>query len=404
MKKITLILITLALLLTACHFRAQERTLFNGIVYLQNTDVPLIHLRGKEVWGDSLARNLIFLDFFLEDSVFIRSHIRSYMFWERDDLEEHQTYWMLDFYSLPDVERQQSIQSRLPAPIRWSYTTIPTNDPTSLYYLLGWEWIYDDSDEIQQHIFSIDVSGKVTHLDGVTLPFDGMSDNIGLNVSSITHIGNNDFIYQHDSLIVRTSITEKGMFTDTLFHILHHPHRGHLLVNTKKNRMVFAHRHHHLFHIMDLRADTVKTVDFKNGIHRYCRENEFHRRHQPNPTYFEDAFAGKNYFYLLFWGRTDDAFREHTRGWRWIVEGGRGRYEKTEEYAQNIPNIVERYDWNGNLVARYLLEGNPVRWGGFWVDERNRQFYILAAECQGVLVGAAISCLASLMVYSFCQE
>ena len=409
--------------LTACNFRVQEngrkRTLFDGTVYAQNTAIRLVPLEGQEILcGDSLAGRFVRSGFFLKDSKFIRSHIWQYRpaSWrlpgvtsDFDDLEEGYSYWILNFYSLPDVQRQRRIQSRLPIAILSGATIIPTTDPAFLLFLQGWEWVFDENGEYldtRQHLFAIDLLGQITHLEGITLPYS--RDINGFHtVTSITHIGNNDFIYQHDSLIVRALITEKDSFVDTFFHIPYYPHRGHLLVNVEQNRMVFAHRFQHLFQIMDLRADTVKTVDLNNGVRRrYDRRYQYIEGPIPNPNtmYFVDAFAGENYFYLLFWGH--NTFREFnalTRGdqWqaatRWRFDG----FEPTVEVISNTPAIVEQYDWNGNHVARYMLKGNPVnRFNGFWVDERMQHFYLLAEYCPG----GWRRCVATLMVYSFCQE
>jgi hypothetical protein len=295
----------------------------------------------------------------------------------------------------------QLIKSEDFSPSLLSTTVIPTTDSTLLYYLLELRL-----SARQQNWFTIGLSGTLTHLDSLTLPVDVWD--ISHRVTSITHIGNKDFIYRQNSLIVRASITEKGTLVDTLFRIPLHPHRGELLINSANNRIVFAHHHHHLFHIMDLETNAVKTIDFKQGIHYYCREYE-HCMGCPNPnsSYYVDAFSGENYFYLLFWGHNEyKAFFEHSRrGWRRVEGGSIFEFEKTDEYAQNIPNIVEQYDWNGNLVARYLLEGNPTSaWQrNFWVDEQNRQFILLATDYQLLGRGTWFSRL-SLMVYSFCQK
>ena len=402
MKRTPFFLFFILFLLVACHFQKRESTsLFNGTVFLESSDVPLIHLQGKEIVGDSLL-NLPFWRFrtriFLQDNIL--TLIRSEWWCGSTEIRH---------YSFPDVQliKSEEISYYLSHPF-----VIPARDSTLLYYL------FDCRSSRSAHIenwFTIDLSGKLTRLDSGTLLMPLTADRRATWVTSITHIGGNDFIYQEESVIVRASLTEKDTFADTLFHIPLSPYWGELLVNPAKNRMVFAHHHFHLFHIVDLETNAVKTVDFKNGVHYFEYELAYNWEFNPNPSYYVNAFAGENYFYLLFWGHTYHAFVEHaTRGWREVGERRSSNFEKTDEYAQNIPNIVEKFDWNGNFVARYLLEGNPTRaWrdeqGHFWVDERNRQFFILAVDYQEFggghhTLGRSGTYRLALMVYSFCKE
>jgi hypothetical protein len=315
--------------LVACNFRAQERTsLFNGTVYLQNTDVPLIHLKGQEI----LCNSFLNPSWQFQTKVFLQDSILTLI---RNNWRQRHTEFR--YYSFPDMQLIKSDDF----PLSSSSTVIPAADSTLLYYLLELSWSQE-----QQNWFTIDLSGQMTRLDSLTLPIRRNQ-----TISSITHIGNKDFIYQQGSVIIRASITEEGTFANTLFRIPLYSCRGELLINTAKNRMVFAHRHYHLFYIMNLKADTIKTVDFKNGIHYYC--DEITTSHwNPNMSYYVDAFAGENYFYLLFWGHNLlEAFWEHSRrGWR-RVEGGLNsavlnRYESVLQAPHNqqlLRDIVELY-------------------------------------------------------------
>ena len=427
--KNTLLLAGLLFSLVACNPRVQERTsLFNGTIYLQSSDVPLIYLSGKEVLCDSFLNS----SWQFRTRVFLQDNILTLI---RENWRQRHT--TIRHYSFPDMQLIKSDDFPLLFPSPFVGTiVIPAADSMLLYYLLELRW------EREQNWFTIDLSGKMTRLDSLVLPIRARDHN-PRRFASITHIGNNDFIFRRNNQIVRASITKDTTVVDTLFHIPLYPYRGELLVNPAKNRMVFAHHHHHLFHIIDLETNAVQTVDFKNGIHYYCREYRSTTKHwNPNTSYYVDAFAGKNYFYLLFWGHNaNSAFGEHARrGWR-RVEGGLNsailnrhrsnqqtpysqqslkdiielyanqfnrnqEFEKTDRYAQTIPNIVEQYDWNGNLVARYLLKGNPARvsGGNFWVDEQNQQFLLLAVDYQTFGCRSSFAHQLSLMVYSFCQE
>jgi hypothetical protein len=216
-------------------------------------------------------------------------------------------------------------------------------------------------------------------------------------ISSINDIGNHIFVCLKDSSIIRTTNKEDSIGEKKIYDLPMRPKWGRLIVNTAKNRMVFAYTYFHLFHVMDLDAKTVKTIDFNNGNHYYDHEFE-HAMDAPNPNiaYYCDAFAGENYFYLLYLGHTSEEFINNAnKGWKWSKS--KKNYVKTDAYQQSFSNIVEQYDWNGNPVAKYLLEGNS---GDFVVDEKNQRFYLLAAECYDYFMQIPI-CDKYLMVYPF---
>jgi len=191
-------------------------------------------------------------------------------------------------------------------------------------------------------------------------------------------IGNDEFICirPSDSLIIRA--TSDGDYKKN-FNLKMWPNDGSLMVNSSKNRVVFAYKYFHLFHIMDMEAKMVKTIEFSDGNH--------HKKfaitmggHDTNTTYYVDSFAGDEYFYLLYWGHSYSNLANNIyKGWQKThIE----EYTKPENYQWNLPNIVEQYDWNGNPAGKYILEGNSVRHGDcFVVDEKRQLFYLLTSEC-----------------------
>jgi len=219
-------------------------------------------------------------------------------------------------------------------------------------------------------------------------------------------VGSNEFICFKDSSIVRTTNYKDSVVNKEIHHLTMHPtiylNSGTLMVDTSQNRMVFAYTFYRVIQVMDLEAKAVKTLDFEGGNHNkkfaFVMDGP-----NPNTIYYIDSFAGEDYFYLLYWGNSykkliDNAYK----GWR---KADDGKYEKTQNYQQNMPNIVEQYDWNGNPVGRYLLEGEPVRnVGRFVVDEKGKRFYLLASECYGFnhyLYPSNIMWHESLIAYSF---
>ena len=216
-------------------------------------------------------------------------------------------------------------------------------------------------------------------------------------------VGKDEFICLKDSFIIHEdSIESKKIHCITLNPKSIYQNYGQLIVDTSKNRMVFAYGYYHVIQVMDLEAKAVKTLDFEGGNHNK-KFTLVMDAPNPNPIYYIDSFAGDDYFYLLYWGHSySEFYRNIYRGWR---KTGNGKYEKTQNYQQNIPNIVEQYDWNGNPVGRYILEGDPIRdEGRFVVDEKNQRFYLLVSECYDYnydFFPVSIECNESLITYQY---
>ncbi|GHS96363.1 hypothetical protein FACS189421_01320 [Bacteroidia bacterium] len=216
-------------------------------------------------------------------------------------------------------------------------------------------------------------------------------------------IGNNDFIYHKDSSIIHTTIIGNSIREKTIYHLTMHPSKGKLVINASKNRMAFAYKYYHIIQVMDLEAKTVKTIDFKNGNHYYDHQFDI-SGHMDAPTphieYYCDAFGGEEYFYVLYWGHSNEEFINNVgNGWRW--SNVKRNYVKTDVYQENFPNIIEQYDWNGNPVSRYLLEGHPALGEGYFVvNEKDQQFYLLASECYDSWM-LMLRCGHQLMAYPF---
>lgn len=215
-------------------------------------------------------------------------------------------------------------------------------------------------------------------------------------------VGNDEFICirPFDSLIIRAS---SDGYSKKIYYLTLQPNNEKLMVDTSKNRIVFAYNYYRVFHVMDMDAKTVKTIDFEGGNYNY-KFTTFMDGVDKNNIYYVDSFAGDEYFYLLYWGHSYfELYKNIYKGW---IKARNGDYLKPENYQWNLPNIVEQYDWNGNPVGKYLLEGNPItNEGCFVVDEKNQRFYFLVSEWDRLYTVAVISSLVcsqkSLIAYDF---
>jgi hypothetical protein len=214
----------------------------------------------------------------------------------------------------------------------------------------------------------------------------------------------NDSIYTKDSAIIRATYTTDSVLEKPVYYLKMHPSDGKLAVNVSKNRMAFAYKYYHIIQVMDLDARTVKTIDFKNGNHYYDHEYDkgvYMDAPDPHTTYYCDVFAGEDYFYVLYTGHSYEEYvNSICKKYKWSQ--AEHKYIKTDVYQQDMPNIVEQYDWNGNPAGRYLLEGETVfRKGRFAVDETNRRFYFLISENCDTFMSVVDCYNQSLIAYSF---
>ena len=216
-------------------------------------------------------------------------------------------------------------------------------------------------------------------------------------------IGEDDFIYTRDSSIIGATIIEDSIQEQKIYDLLMHPSNGWLVANSSKNRIVFAYEYYHIIQIIDLETETVRILDFKNGDHYY--DHVFDTRicmgcRKPHVLYYQGVFAGENHFYVLYWGYSLAEFQSNVATWRRV--GGKQQSSKMADYEANFPNIVEKYDWNGKRIARYLLKGHPALINDcFIVDEKNKQFYLLASYCDDHFMIDDLWCNITLVAYPF---
>lgn len=386
MKKAIISFLALSLLM-ACNFQAKKEPLVednllapldSGVVYYHDKSAfdTLIHLKGEKVLDDSInSINTVNYIFSKNGQLILFDH----------NSEKLTSYVEFRYFSLPDL---QFIKSGKDSVYLYAHL-VPSSDTAIVSYL----WT-----PYNRQLYKYD--GITTEKSNLKLPLT-----IRDQVSSLTHIGGGDFLYVNDSSIIHATNTVDSV-SDRKVHDLNSldPHLGKLAVNVSKNRMVYAYSYYQVILVMDLDAKTVKTIDYQNGNYHYdYRHRYMMGGGNPNPKFYCGVFAGDDYFYALYWGYSDIEFvNRSVRGWRWSIS--EQKYIKTDQYQPGLSHIVEQYDWNGNPVRRYLLEGDPSRGdGAFVVDEKNQRFYLLSSECYDSFM-MALRCERSLMMYSFANS
>ena len=131
---------------------------------------------------------------------------------------------------------------------------------------------------------------------------------------------------------------------------------GDFAINKEQTRMVYAYKYFKLVRFFDLEHNTVRTINFER--------DEFDESTQykidgldANVTHYWGISANKKYVYMLYSGRTP---------YQVVNDNNKGNY-----YIH-----VEKYDWNGQPIAKYKLD----RWGYFTVDEENNFLYLVSTN------------------------
>ena len=131
---------------------------------------------------------------------------------------------------------------------------------------------------------------------------------------------------------------------------------GDFAINMEQNRMVYAYKYFKIVRFFDLEYQTVRTINFER--------EEFDESSQyvidgldANVTLYWGISTNDTYVYILYSGRTP------VQVWN---DNNKGNY-----YIH-----VEKYDWNGQPIAKYRLD----RWGYFVVDEKGNTLYLVSTN------------------------
>jgi hypothetical protein len=123
---------------------------------------------------------------------------------------------------------------------------------------------------------------------------------------------------------------------------------GNFAVNTDQTRMVYAYRFSKVIKFFDREHGTVRTLNFgKEEFDEKTSRQTDMMDYMVN--HYVNIYTGENYVYLYYYG---------------------GIPAETKE---NI-SVIEKYDWNGQPIARYKLDQD----GFFAIDEKNNHLYLVS--------------------------
>jgi hypothetical protein len=131
---------------------------------------------------------------------------------------------------------------------------------------------------------------------------------------------------------------------------------GDFTINMEQTRMVYAYKYFKIIKFFDMEHHTVRTLNFERE--EYDESTQYKADGLDNNiTHYWGICPCEQYVYMLYIGRTP--------------------HQVWQDCKKEIYYIfVEKYDWNGNPIAKYKLD----QCGYFTVDEKNNQLYLVSTN------------------------
>ena len=160
-----------------------------------------------------------------------------------------------------------------------------------------------------------------------------------------------DFSIQNDS--VQTNLIYNLSFSKG--HKSWASYIGDFGANAEKERMVYAYKYFKRLVFIDTKNQKSRTLVFDSGEAK--KGDALSVMSPQNITHYWGMSAQKEFVYVLYSGRSPVDVQK---------EWGKKQY-----YI-----FVEKYDWNGNPIAKYKLDN----WGYFCVDEPHQKLYLASVN------------------------
>ncbi len=254
-------------------------------------------------------------------------------------------------FSLPDFKLVKSFGKMGRGPDEFQFPRlVPSNTDHCLCY------IYESANN---NIYILNNDLSITKL-----PFklaDAQTKRM-MNDKQVASLSPNEFVYTEsvkqgkalfDFKVFPDSVQRKNIFNLSFSDAYKSwvSYIGDFGVNAEKQRAVYAYKYFKRLVFIDLENNTSRTLVFN--------PDEAKNKKAPaglgpeNITYYWGMSAQKDFVYVMYIGRAPvDVMKEA---------------QKNNHYI-----FVEKFDWNGNPVAKYRLD----RWGYFCADEQRNKLYV----------------------------
>ncbi|MFP4065466.1 MAG: BF3164 family lipoprotein [Bacteroidales bacterium] len=357
MKRVTLILILIALLNSCKHNKNSEGDTFtsdkfeyshDSIIHLSPLKSGIEHVTNNsfgdiiELKGISVPVNEIF-------------KVNETQMLVKDSLLIVRNRFMDDnfmVYSLPDFRFLHSFGRAGRGPEEFQNPNlIKSHNNDVLFYIF---------ELIQNKMYSVNMDFEINQLMYSLPNFSGSM----FSIKQIVHISDSTFIMVDSTPkgkeIFDLKLTDNDSYGSEIYNLSFIDNRknwavytGEFGVNPKANRMVYAYKYFKRLKFIDTESKESKTVIFKEYENKLPDFSDILAPH--NKTHYWGLSAQEKHVYLLYSGRTPiDVSNENRKSSGYIY--------------------VEQFDWNGNPIRKFKLD----RWGYFCVNEDEDTIFLMS--------------------------
>ncbi|WP_303921306.1 BF3164 family lipoprotein [Draconibacterium sediminis] len=262
---------------------------------------------------------------------------------------------MFLIFSLPNFRLVKSLGKMGRGPGEFQFPKlVPSENSENLCY------IYEQANN---HLFSLQKDFSITEL-----PFklnDGQTKRM-INDKQLVSFSPNEFLYAESikggKAIFDFKVLDDSIQNQMIFNLSFSDaykswasYIGDFGANAEKERAVYAYKYFKRLVFTDLKNNTSRTLIFNAGD---AKKGDAMATMSPeNTTHYWGMSAQNEHVYVLYSGRSPV---EVNKEWR-----------KKEYYI-----FVEKYDWNGNPIAKYRLNN----WGYFCADEQRGKLYLASVN------------------------
>lgn len=262
---------------------------------------------------------------------------------------------MFMVFSLPDFKLIRSFGKLGKGPGEYQFPKlVPAEGDECLCY------VYESANN---HLFSLKKDLTFSEL-----PFK-LSDpqiNRSINDKQVYSFSSTSFVYAESvkggKAIFESSIQNDSVQTNLIYNLSFSKgykswasYIGDFGANVGKERMVYAYKYFKRIAFIDTKNQKSRTLVFDSGEAK--KGDALSVMSPQNITHYWGMSAQKEFVYVLYSGRSPVDVQK---------EWGKKQY-----YI-----FVEKYDWNGNPIARYKLDN----WGYFCVDEKRQKLYLASVN------------------------
>lgn len=262
---------------------------------------------------------------------------------------------MFMVFSLPDFKLIKSFGKLGKGPGEFQFPKlVPAEGDECLCY------IYESANN---HLFSLQKDMTISEL-----PFklaDAQTQR-SINDKQVYSYSPSNFVYAESvkggKAIFDFSVQNDSVQTDLIYNLSFSKgykswasYIGDFGANVEKKRMVYAYKYFKRLVFIDIENQKSRTLVFDSGEAK--KGDALSVMSPQNRTHYWGMSAQKDFVYVLYSGRSPVDVQK---------EWGKKQY-----YI-----FVEKYDWNGNPIAKYKLDN----WGYFCVDEPHQKLYLASVN------------------------